>query len=275
MTEHRASAHSRCARRAAPTFGWSHTRQRTLDACARRYYWAYYAGHNGWERGAPAPARLAWTLKHLTTYALALGATLHEQAQRVARAARDGHPPPTYHALRASAAAALNALYTRSNDRAAFLAAPARHAITVDAYYGRRPASALFERLRDKLGRCLANLLDQPLWDELAGLPAGAVHAVDAMATVPVDGVPVYAVPDLVFRALPTRWVVVDWKSGEDDGAAAQLAVYALALRDGLGLDACEYEGRVVRLDTGRTEVVQLMSDDLDAARRRLHAGVT
>lgn len=76
-----------------PAFSWSHSRQRCLDACPRRYY----ACHNGWERGAPPLARAAWTLKQLTAYPLALGSAVHAQARRVAEAARDGRPAPEYH----------------------------------------------------------------------------------------------------------------------------------------------------------------------------------
>jgi hypothetical protein len=263
-------------RREHPTFSWSHTRQQTFDACARRYYWTYYGSHNGWEPGAPRSARLAWALKQLTTYPLALGTAVHDQARRVALAVRDGHPPPAYDVLRASARGALNRLYLRSRDRAAFARAPSRHPITVDAYYGRRPAPALFERLREKLGRCLTNLLDQPLWDELSGAPAGAVRVVDALATVPIDGVPVYVAPDLVVRTPRAGSVVVDWKTGSADGAPAQLALYTMFVRDVLGLPARgdTYEARVVQLETGRTAVHHVTTDDREAARARVADGV-
>ena len=261
-----------------PLFSWSHSRQRTLDACPRRYYWRYYAAHNGWERGAPAVARAAWTLKQLTTYPMALGTAIHEQARRVASAVRAGRPAPDYGALHDGARAALNGLYRRSRDRAAFLAAPSRHPITEDAYYGREPAPERFEQLRERLGRCLTNLLDQPLWDALAGLPPSAVRLIDTVATVTVDGVVVYVAPDLVFRTPHGGWVVLDWKTGapDADGAGAQLAQYALYVRDALGLAPWEgaYEGRVVDLGTGRTTVFRVQSDDLAAARARVAGGV-
>lgn len=260
-----------------PTFSWSHSRQRALNGCVRRYYWQYYAAHNGWERGAPPRSRAAWTLKQLTAYPLALGTAVHAQARRVAEAARDAGPVPDYDGLRAGARGALNRLYLRSRDRTAFLAAPSRHPITADAYYDRASAPDLFERLRVQLGRCLTNLLDQPVWDELTGQPRTAVRVVDALAAFAVDGVPVYVAPDLVFRTPRAGWVVLDWKSGAgEDGAADQLALYGLYLRDGLGLPARDggYEGRVVHLETGRSTVVWLAADDLEAARARVGDGV-
>jgi hypothetical protein len=260
-----------------PTFSWSHTRQRTLDACPRRYYWQYYAAHNGWERDAPATARAAWTLKQLSTYPLALGTAVHDQARRVGLAVRDGQPIPAYHTLRESARGALNRLYARSRDRAAFLAAPSCHVITADAYYGRPSPPDMFERLRDRLGRCLTNLLDQPLWDEIAPLPPSVVRVVDDVATFDVDGVTVYVAPDLVVRAPRAGWIVVDWKSGSDgDAAEAQIALYACYLRDGVGVPARDggYEGRVVALETGRTAVYHVGADDLEAARARVGDGV-
>jgi hypothetical protein len=221
-------------------------------------------------------ARLAWTLKQLTTYPITLGAAVHDEARRVAVAVRDGQPLPEYGLLRNSARGALNRLFLRSRNVAAFQRAPSRNPITVDAYYGREPAPDLFERLREKLGRCLTNVLDQPLWDELSGGRSDVIRVVDTIATVPIDGVPVYVAPDLVFRTPSTGWVVVDWKTGADDGAPAQLALYAVYMRDALGLPprAGEYEARVVHLESGRTTSHRLTVDDLEAAQARVADGV-
>lgn len=151
-------------------------------------------------------------------------------------------------------------MYLRSRNRAAFLASPARHPITADAYYERAVRPGLFERLRERLDRCLTNLLDQPLWDELADLPASAVRVVDALATIDVDGVLVYVAPDLVVRTPRAGWVVIDWKTGADADAGAQLALYGVYLQDGLGLPARDggYKARIVDLGTGRTATTRV-----------------
>jgi CRISPR/Cas system-associated exonuclease Cas4 (RecB family) len=189
---------------------------------------------------------------------------------------RDRRPVPEYHTLRESARGALNRLYLRSKDRDQFLATPSRHVITVDAYYGREAPPELFARLGEKLGRCLTNLLDQPLWDDLAALAPGDLRVIDEVDTVVVDGVTVYVAPDLVFRTRRDGWVVLDWKSGAADDAEAQLALYALYLRDGLGLPARGggYRGLVVHLETGRTQAVDITPDDLELARARVADGV-
>ena len=261
-----------------PEFSWSHSRDRTLRECERRYYWQYYGGHNGWETGAPLEARAAWRLKKLTAFPMALGSEIHLRAREVAEAVRDGRPLPDHRTLWDRTRGALNRLHLRSSDRDAFIASPGRHPITADAYYGRAADRARLAALREKAERCLTHLLTCPVWDEMrAGAPPGGrpdVRVIDDLAHVHVDGVKVYVAPDLVFRTPRAGWVVVDWKTGDDAGVEEQLALYALYLRDGLGLPlrggACEC--RVVHLDGAHVDTFVVTEADLTAARARVAA---
>jgi len=285
-----------------PEFSWSHSRDRVLNECERRYYWQYYGSHNGWERTANTVTRAAYRLKQLTTFPQALGTAVHRAAREIALAIRDGRARPTYATLLANARADLNALYVRSRahrgDRQPFLADPKRHAVTVDAYYGRTPRASDLLRLREKLQRCLDLLVTCPVWSELAA-PGTIVQVADELAVIVLGeralglgdedpkgtreqglgdlrDVPIYVAPDLAFRPVAGSWVVLDWKTGSINGASEQLALYALALQEELGPKMCPspIDGRVVGLDAGTCHTVNVSGADVAAARARVGASV-
>ena len=76
-----------------PSFSWSHSRDRTLSECARRFYWQFYGSWLGWRHDAAADVRLAYRLKQLTSLSGALGQAVHARAGEIAVAIRDGEAP--------------------------------------------------------------------------------------------------------------------------------------------------------------------------------------
>jgi len=264
-----------------PEFSWSYTRDRTLGACARRYYWHYYGSHNGWERRASDEARSAWHLKHLTSYAMELGSAIHERAYELAVAVRDGTRAPSKGLLYRRTSNALHALHLRSKSLDQFQMDPKRHSITLQAYYRRRIARERLVQLGQKLRTCLANLASHEMWHELrSAAAAGAlrVHLFDHTPSFVLDGIVVFAQPDLVFHTPGTGWVVVDWKTGFADGTDDQLAIYCLLARQALPqvAEVDQFECRVIQLATGQTQVASVTGADLDRCevfiRRRVAA---
>ena len=59
-------------------FSWSPSRDRLYRNCARAYYFNYYGSWGGWERDAPAPARLAYRLKQMTNLPMFAGTVVHD-----------------------------------------------------------------------------------------------------------------------------------------------------------------------------------------------------
>lgn len=99
-----------------------------------------------------------------------------------------------------------------------------------------------------------------PAASRAAAYPAACRRAVNgAWRSLPCGSVPAGSISARAYAIAGTS---------ADDGAAAQLALYALYLRDALGVPSRDggYEGRVVDLGTGRTTAYRLTPDDLDAA---------
>lgn len=178
---------------------WSHSRETTLQACARRYYYRYLLTRGGWKRSAPARTRLAYVLSRLTTLDLALGTVLHMLAARIACRVLSGRTPPPVDVLRAFARAHLNGLIRNGRDLKSFSADPAGHPVLLEAYYERELQDGQIKRVREKLERCTAHLAESTVWPELASCEPRQVHSIDAPSAFTVAGITVWAAPDLVY----------------------------------------------------------------------------
>jgi hypothetical protein len=256
---------------------WSHTRDLLLRTCARRYYYRYHLANGGWRAGAPPEVRRAYVLAQLTTLDLVLGTAIHTRAREVATAIVTRRPRPTAELLLARTRAALNRVWKASRDLAAFHRDPRCHPVLLDVYYGREVDPESIERVRTKMKRCLAALVDCPVWTVLEGCTPAEVWIIDAPVQITVDGVLVWIVPDLVYARAGKRTVVLDWKTGRVDEATVldQLCLGALAVRDALAVPAGRdgYQGLVVELTTGEVHSTDLSEDDLASAEERIRWG--
>ena len=260
-----------------PGFTWSHTRDRLLQSCARRYYYRYYQAQGGWHRDASPAARRAYVLGQLTSLDLALGTSLHARAREIASAIAAGSPRPALATLRERVRADLNRVYSNSRNLQNFLRDPRGHAMLLGIYYQRGISEQTIGRIRERMDQCLEHLVASSVWATIERCPSTAVRVIDAPALFDADGVPVWVAPDLVYTAPGERTTIVDWKTGREDASAIdQLCLYAWFVRDALGIPMGRtgYEGRVVELASGTECLVDLTSKAIDDARRRLHSSV-
>ena len=259
-----------------PTFSWSHSRDRTLTACARRYYMNYYASHNGWLRDAPDEVRLAYVLKHLTTLHLILGGAIHEVARRMAIAIRGRQPRIAHEQSLQHVRDELNRSALSSHYIDAFASAPKSHMMLRDVwYYGVRDSSQ-DERIKAKMHACVSGLIGHEIWGELEACAPDDIILVDQMSSFQFDDLTVFAAPDLVYRPTPRRLIIGDFKTGDDKDAVLQLSLYALYLVRGLGLEFVPgaWMGRVINVQTGEDTWVDISAEMLDAAENRIRQSV-
>jgi hypothetical protein len=263
-----------------PQFSWSYSRARSVEECARAYFYRYYASHNGWlpHGEAHEGARHAYRLKFLSTLHQVLGTAVHECARQCVEAIRDGVPVPTHSEMLTRVLAALRTACARSKDRAAFERDPKRNPMLHSRYYRGTWDLAEVESVKNKMDRCLASLVACPLWAELRTIDPDGIVLIDNLEAVEVGRVRVYAAPDLVIRA-GAQVTVVDWKTGaeiDEDEVATQLAVYALVVirRFGWRFDDHVWSGRVVSLNDGRDHLVSLTRIDLMRASHRIKESV-
>src|SRR5690554_3955823 len=81
-------------RREYPEWSWSFSRHQTFSSCHRKYYYHYYASHNGWEEQAPELAALAYRLKKITNLYTTLGDAVHKAAENLVSLIRRGRELP-------------------------------------------------------------------------------------------------------------------------------------------------------------------------------------
>jgi hypothetical protein len=135
---------------------------------------------------------------------------------------------------------------------------------------------AVVDRARETMATALTALVTCPLWDELRAIdrPGDNILMPGPFNMFEVFGHRVYAAPDLVYRR-GNRWTVVDWKTSREgnDGQVDQLAVYGLAVAEGLGWPlSAGCEGRIINLVRGEDARIPLSARDLIDVLSRMDA---
>ncbi len=161
-----------------PTFSWSHSRDRTLVACARRYYMHYYGAHNGWMKTAGHDSRSAYVLKHLTTLELLLGLIIHDLFRRMVLAIKCGQLRPTREQMLQRVREELNRACLSSHYIDAFAKNPTQHVMLREVWRHGERDKRNDERIRAKMIWVIDNLADHEIWDELETCPSERVEKV-------------------------------------------------------------------------------------------------
>lgn len=250
-----------------PDFSWSQSRRSLFRECPRKYYWNYYGSHNGWLDEAPDEARAAWRLKKISNLHMTLGNVVHEIAASALGRVRGGEEPPTGPELIEEGRGRLNRIWVLSQQHEAWERSPGRHPMLMEFYRGNGPSGDLVRQIRDRLYDCLRNLPESESFREAIEAPRVEIREVDRLDFVELEGVKLYAQPDLLYR-LGDAWRIVDWKTGgKAGGHAPQLRTYALYLRTRGDLPPGPIIGRLEYLKDG--EALSLPISDRDVAEEK------
>ncbi|KPV58165.1 hypothetical protein QJ48_18160 [Paenibacillus sp. A3] len=66
-----------------PDWSWSLSRHNVFEECQRKYFYNYYASHNGWLKESPIENQVVYRLKQITNLYLIFGESVHEIAQYI------------------------------------------------------------------------------------------------------------------------------------------------------------------------------------------------
>jgi hypothetical protein len=263
-------------RRQFPEFSWSYSRDRMLAQCPRKYWWRYYAGHNGWERDAEGTASWwAWRLSKLTSYQAALGGAIHEVARIIAVTVQDGVAPPSESDLIERIRSDLNELWRNRTRRDDFLMRPKDVRLTTDDYYGVPTAPHRLARIREQIPQLVTAVSHSPIWDEIRRQQSNII-LFDSLEACHLDDCLLYAAPDLVFGSDHTGWTIVDWKTGRVEEVSFQLSTYGLFLKPALGKEpgVSGFRGLAVGLADGTIEEIRITDEVLDTARSAINRSI-
>ena len=216
----------------ANEFSWSHSRHETFQACLKRYYFAYYASWGGWEESAPARARELYRLKRLTTRQQWAGHHAHQAIEFLLKNARRD-PSGEIAASAEPRQIDLMRREFRDSRAGAYRADPVHVPGLFEHEYQLDVSAEEWKATVDRVARAIRQFLASELWREIQGLPDDAFLAVERRAHFLLDGLKIFAVPDLVVRR-GGQVVIYDWKTGGSALAEhrTQLGVYALLALD-------------------------------------------
>ena len=251
----------------ANEFSWSHSRHETFQACLKRYYFAYYASWGGWEENAPARARELYRLKRLSTRQQWAGHHAHQAIEFLLKNARRD-PSGEIAASAEPRQIDLMRREFRDSRAGAYRADPVRVPGLFEHEYQLDVSAEEWKATVDRVARAIRQFLASELWREFQGLPDDAFLAVERRAHFLLDGLKVFAVPDLVIRR-GGQVLIYDWKTGGADLAEhrTQLGVYALLALDRWTAAPGEIEAVAYHPVLDRRETFAYSADDLETLR--------
>jgi len=247
-----------------PQWSWSHSRDQLFRECRRRYYYHYYAAHNGWLRDATAEQKTAYQLKQLTNLYLHFGDVLHQVAEMYVRQFRDRGHRFTFEELLPKVRHMMNQAVLDSRDVEQWQAAPKKRRMLAEMYYYHALPDKLVYVIKERMTTCLENLLKSESVHDLLADPTLEVLEIEQLNTMPICGDNVYVKLDLLLRQQGSRYVIVDWKTGqEDERIEEQLYLYAYYLHRELGVPLDDIEIRTEYLLTGECKKTYVAEPEL------------
>ncbi len=247
-----------------------------LYQCARRTYWQYYGSWGGWERDAGKDAILSYRLKQLTSLAMLVGGIFHEVIGERLQMRADAPSPVPADQIRDEVERRLlkRLRESRNRDWERF-GQPKRYAILFEDYYGIGVNAAQTDAALAQIGNCATVLAESAYGRRSFEVPRKRLRIIDPKdfdeRKIAVDGITVYAAPDLVVEDEHGMLHIVDWKTGKPGKAKiAQLAVYGLYVSEKLGAPIEKITAHLVYLMTGETERHANLREGVAEARRMI-----
>lgn len=253
-------------RREYPQWSWSFSRNQMFKSCARRYYYNYYGSHNGWEFSAPPSAALAYRLKKLTSLYLVLGDALHKSAEHIVERVIAGHDVPSADFVEEEVRRQLRRVWTSSQKaQELFMQRPNRVDMLHEFYYGMEISKQTIEKINLRATKVAKALVKSEIWEELRK-PDTELVSCEQFDTFPLNGTPIYAVPDVLYKTSAGQWVIVDWKTGEEvEENRDQVALYALYVVKKHGVEVEAITARLEYLNLDTVESLNFTMNELEA----------
>jgi hypothetical protein len=256
-------------------FAFSWSRQKMFYQCARKLYWQYYGSWQGWDADAPASARVAYRLKQLKSLAMLIGETFHAELAEILRRRTPAPMSVPVVQLKADMERRLlkrlresrNADWDRYGD-------PKNYTILFEDYYGSGVSGDLEAQAIDTLHRCVDGLAADGFGRRAFGAPADKLRYIDpknpADKRVTVDGLTIYASPDLIVEGKAGGLHIVDWKTGmprPHDVNAAQLAIYGLFVQQKFAMPLEQMTAHLVYVAAGENRAQNVIEGEPEARR--------
>lgn len=268
-----------------PAVSYSESQERRRRQCARAHYHSVFTAHQGWDARPQSDSWRAYRAKKAVPLSAAVGTAVHEAANQCVEAIRSGNGVPTFDALRASAAASLNARWLNSRRNLdAFMRKPTRVPVFLESLYSDAPTRSDLFRATQSLDRALWGLVRcDTVWNWVRTAAAADVILMDPFTSIefatPQGSTKCYGAADLIVRPDPSGpWHIIDFKTGSSDGVVDQILTYTVVIRDSLHLSVANgCIGVVVALGEHPDDAVSIFSvseQDIEDATQRLRRNI-
>jgi len=246
---------------------WSFSRHHSFQSCLKRYYFAYYASWGGWKAEAPPAVRDLYILKRLSTRAQWAGHHAHSALEFLLKQARldtSGNlaaqtEPNEIEQMRREFAASRTGAYRKD---------PVHSLGLFEHEYQLSVPAEEWKAMAERVSGAVRAFIASPLWAYLQSLPEEAFLAVERRSHFYLDGLKVFAIPDLVIRN-KGKVTIYDWKTGQAPLTEhrTQLGVYALLATDHWTANPAEIEAVAYNPICNESETFTYTAEELETLR--------
>ncbi|WP_195250930.1 PD-(D/E)XK nuclease family protein [Romboutsia sp. 1001713B170207_170306_H8] len=256
---------------AYPELTWSASRLNLLNKCEREYYYNYYGSHNGYSELASNETREIYKLKKLTNKNSLSGTIIHDKAKEFIKLVTLN---PNYTISPSFLERHINvAIYNFRNDckksndyNSSWTPQVKGFNMLQEYYYGEKINKFEGEEIKGILNTCICNIVLSYTFEDIHSNKLNVLINGDGNFTsFDFKGTKVYAILDLLYINSEGKYVIVDWKTGnEDDKHRNQMLAYAKYVSDTYGIDVRNIICRLEYLSSGSFIEYSFSNTDLN-----------
>jgi CRISPR/Cas system-associated exonuclease Cas4 (RecB family) len=255
-----------------PEWSWSQTRDAIFNECARKYYYQYYASHNGWLRESSEESKAAYRLKQLANLFILFGDALHQLVEKVLRESLEKHELVIAQGkLVNQLKNYLNRAFIDSKNVKKWMGAPKRSMMLHEMYYEKKLPPNRIATINDRINQCTSNLQNSRSLRELMEADNKIIE-IEELNTLIIEGERIYVKLDVLYHAhQENNWVIVDWKTGqEDEDNEDQLLLYAMFLKQKYDVSYEKMEIRMEYLLTGQCKSFRIDGEKVERMKNKV-----
>jgi hypothetical protein len=255
-------------------FAFSWSRHQSFYSCPRKFYWQHYGSWHGWDDDAPREARIAYRLKQLQSVAMLVGDTFHAELSEVLRRRQDRPSGVPVDQLRETMERRLLKHVRESRDKDWQRFGNVKdYAILFEDYYGAGLTPEDEQRALDAVRECVEGFARSGFGKRVFGVEKSRLRTIDPKSfeekRAVLDGLLVYAGPDLIVASENGDLHVIDWKTGSPHKQnLAQLSIYGLVVSEKQGVPLERLTAHLVYVRAGVHEPYANLAAGVEEARR-------
>lgn len=259
-----------------PEWSWSKSRDDVFKECPRMYYYHYYASHNGWLRDSDEFTKTVYRLKQIKNLYLIFGESLHQIAKNSIADYIENKNFPDKEALINTIRGNLNTAYRDSKNKSSWIFSPKKQTMLHEMYYYSSLPPSRVEEIKRRIDSCVKNFLNSKSFKEIInGRNIKIIELDENLNYMTLAENKVFAIIDLLFVSDEDKWVVVDWKTGqESDSIEDQLLIYALYVNKMYNIPFEKIELRIEYLLSGETFVMNVDETKIEKIKYKIFKSI-